>query len=120
MTRVPKRSRNAAPARPKPRLQIVATVLDIDTGKSYYRVKFRTEDRTVKTELIGREKFYSSADVVKWLAEHHAALPEDRKSAIRLVLQAVEERANLQQRGTRRPGWYEESRSYISIKPMDR
>ena len=99
---------------PKPRLKISATVFHVTKQESYYCVQYRTVDCENKEIFIGREMFHNPASVVNILLKAHAALPDDGKTAIRLIKKALHKKSWRQFRITSRTGWYNGSFVYVT------
>jgi hypothetical protein len=97
-----------------PKVKITATNYHITKQESYYRVRFQTVDGKPKEILIGRELFHKPARVVDALLQAHAALPDNHKTAIKLVKKAFSKRSNRQFRVTSRTGWYDGSFVYLT------
>ena len=96
------------------KVKITATVYHITNQESYYRVRFQTVDGERKHLLIGRELFHKPTRVVDVLLHSHAALPDDHKTAIKVVKKALSRRSNRQFRVTNRTGWYGKSFVYLT------
>ncbi len=87
-----------ATARKKPTgkqtLAIVATEFHTERRESYYKVRFRDLDGQKRTILIGRELFTTPPKVVAELLRANADLPDNPKTAVALVRQAMATRSN--------------------------
>jgi putative DNA primase/helicase len=73
-------------------LKVIRPVLDVDTGASYYRVKFRDIDGKSHVIDIGREEFARPSQVAKQLMAMHADLPSDAEDQAACVRDAVANR----------------------------
>ena len=93
-------------------LAIIATEFHVERRESYYKVRFRDLDGKKQTILIGRELFTKPSGVVAELLKANADLPDDRKSAVELVKQAVATRSQRTRRITIRTGWHQTSFVY--------
>ena len=94
------------------KLVIVATEFHIERRESYYKVRFRDLDGQKRTILIGRELFTTPPKVVAELLKANADLPDNPKTAVQLVKQAVATRSNRSRRITIRTGWHDTSFVY--------
>jgi hypothetical protein len=96
-----------------PKLKIIATVYHEIKLQSYYQLRFRTVDGDRKEILIGREAFCKPARVVDELLKAHAALPDDTKTAIKLIEKSLAQRSTVKFRITSRTGWHGDSIVYL-------
>ena len=94
------------------KLVIVATEFHIERRESYYKVRFRDLDGQKRTILIGRELFTTPPKVVTELLKANADLPDNPKTAVQLVKQAVATRSNRSRRITNRTGLHDTSFVY--------
>ena len=105
-----------ATARQKPTgkqtLAIVATEFHMERRESYYKVRFRDLDGQKRTILIGRELFTTPPKVVAELLRANADLPDNPKTAVALVKQAMATRSKRSRRITIRTGWHDTSFVY--------
>ena len=96
---------NKVAARKKPtgnhKLAIVATEFHIERRESYYKLRYYDLDGQKKTILIGRELFTTPSKVVAELLKANADLPDDPKTAVELVKQAVATRSERSRRVTK-------------------
>ena len=91
------------------KLAIVATEFHMERRESFYKVRFRDVDGQKQTMLLGRELFATPRHVVAELLKANADLPDDPRTAIELVKQAVETGSKRSRRFTNRTGWHETS-----------
>ena len=114
-----------ATARKKPtgnqKLAIVATEFHTERRESYYKVRFRDLDGQKRTILIGRELFTTPSKVVAELLKANADLPDNPKTAVELVKQAVATRSQRTRRITIRTGRHDTSFVYPgkTFGPLD-
>src|SRR5271166_6246305 len=66
----------------EPPVQITATAFNIDRNESLYEVTYTDLDGRFRKRRIGRELFQDPKKVVDILVKAHAALPDDRASAV--------------------------------------
>ena len=93
-------------------LAIVATEFHMERRESYYKVRFRDLDGQKRTILIGRELFTTPPKVVAELLRANADLPDNPKTAVALVKQAVATRSKRSRRITIRTGLHDTSFVY--------
>jgi putative DNA primase/helicase len=94
-------------------LAIVATEFHMERRESYYKVRFRDLDGQKQNILIGRELFTTPPRVVAELLKANADLPDNPKTAVELVKQAVATRSKRSRRITIRTGWHDTSFVYL-------
>ncbi len=88
-------------------LRITDIVCNIDTGESFYKVRYIDCDGKVVRKLIGREQFLKPAHVVNILVKAHWACPDGQDKCVQIVNDAVRRRRKQRYRVTKRTGWYE-------------
>ena len=100
---------------------MIATEFHIERRESYYKVRFRDLDGQKRTILIGRELFTTPPKVVAELLKANADLPDNPKTAVQLVKQAVATRSNRSRRITNRTGLHDTSFVYPgqTFGPLD-
>ncbi len=94
------------------KLAILATEFHVDLGESYYRIQFFDVDGRKRTLLIGREQFAKPFNVVSALLRANADLPDNTRSATKLVRQAIAKRNRRARRITMCSGWHDGSFVY--------
>jgi hypothetical protein len=97
-----------------PKLKVLASVFHETKQESYYRVQYRTVDGASKKTFIGREIFHKPTNAVTILLKAHAALPDNGKTAARLIKRALSKKSQRQFRITSRTGWYNDSFVYLT------
>ena len=95
-----------------PKLEILATEFHVGRRQSYYRVRFGDLDGRDRIIHIGRELFTKPSKVVDELLKANANLPDNPKTAIKLVEQAVATRSKRTRQITSRTGWHDTSFVY--------
>jgi putative DNA primase/helicase len=93
-------------------IAIVAAEFHIERRESHYKVRFRDLDGQKQTIAIGRELFSTPSKVVAELLKANADLPDNPKTAVNLVKQAVANRRRRTRHITIRTGWHDTSFVY--------
>ena len=102
-------------------IAIVATEFHIERRQSDYKVRFSDLDGQKQTIAIGRELFTTPSKVVAELLKANADLPDDPKTAVELVKEAVATRIKRSRRITNRTGLHDTSFVYPgqTFGPLD-